>query len=127
MKEEKLDRIIRKMVNDHFTLEPSKDFTNKVMSGLGLKPAQTTLKTKPLRTKRGLIFMGVLYLAVLVAIFAMPGTLESSSYQLPSFKLPALTDIIHLNQDLSKMLVLLILGGWILIFSDRIFRKLFMR
>ena len=127
MKEEKLDRIIRKMVNDHFTPEPSRDFTEKVMNGLGVKPVQSTLKTKPLRPKRGLIVMGVLYLVVLAATFLMPGSLESSSYQLPTFKLPALSDYINLNQDFSKMLVLLILGGWILIFSDRILRKLFIR
>jgi hypothetical protein len=38
MKEEKLDRIIRKMVNDHFTPEPSRDFVDNVMSELGSSP-----------------------------------------------------------------------------------------
>ncbi|MBR9999572.1 MAG: hypothetical protein KFF73_11405 [Cyclobacteriaceae bacterium] len=127
MKEEKLDRIIRKMVNDHFIPEPSRDFVDKVMGELGVKPAQSTLKTKPLKSRRGLILMGVLYLAILITILVVPGALESSSYNLPEFKLPSLSEYFNISQNLSKMLILLILGGWILIFFDRYIRKFFMR
>ena len=127
MKEDKLDRIIRKMVNDHFAPEPSREFADNVMHQLGVKPAKTTLQTKPLKPKRGLILMGVFYLAILLSILFIPGALESSQYQLPEFKLPSLANYINISQNLSKMLILLILGGWILLFSDRFLRKLFMR
>jgi hypothetical protein len=127
MKEDKLDRTIRKMVNDHFTPEPSREFADNVMHQLGVKPAKSTLQTKPLKPKRGLILMGVLYLAILLSILLIPGALESSQYQLPEFKLPSLANYINISQNLSKMLILLILGGWILLFSDRFLRKLFMR
>lgn len=127
MKEDKLDRIIRKMVNDHFAPEPSREFADNVMHQLGVKPAKTTLQTKPLKPKRGLILMGVFYLAILLSILLIPGALESSQYQLPEFKLPSLANYINISQNLSKMLILLILGGWILLFSDRFLRKLFMR
>lgn len=127
MKEEKLDRIIRKMVNDHFTPEPSREFVDNVMHELGVKPVKSTLQTKPLKPRRGLFLMGALYLAILLAVFLIPGALETSQYKLPDFKLPSITDYISISQDLSKMLILLILGGWILLFSDRFLRKFFMR
>jgi hypothetical protein len=127
MKEEKLDRIIRKMVNDHFTPEPSRNFVDNIMSEMGVKPAQSNLKTKPLKPRRGLILMGILYAGILLSIFLIPGALETSPYSLPEFKLPSIMNYISIGKDLSKMLILLILGGWILLFSDRFLRKLFMR
>ncbi len=127
MKEEKLDRIIRKTVNDHFIPEPSRDFVDHVMGELGVKPVKSTLKTKPLKPKRGLILMGILYLVILAAVFVLPGSLASSSYQLPQFKLPSLSDYININQNLSRMLIFSILGGWLLIFFDKYIRKLLIR
>ena len=127
MKEEKVDRIIRKTVNDHFTPEPSREFADHVMEKLGVKPVQSTLKTKPLKPKRGLILMGVVYLAILVSIFFIPKSLESASIQLPKFNLPALSDYISIDQNLSRMLIFSIIAGWLLLFFDKYIRKLFLR
>ena len=127
MKEEKFDRIIRKMVNDHFMQEPSRDFTDGVMKRLGVKTAPAPLKTKPLKPRWGLILMGALYLIILISVLIIPGSLESSAYRLPEIKFPALADYMNISENLSKMLILLILGGWILLFSDRFIRRLFMR
>ncbi len=127
MKEEKLDRIIRKTFNDHFIPEPSKEFVDNVMGELGVKPVNSTIKTKPLKPKIGLILMGVLYLVILAMVFVFPGSLDSTTYQLPQFKLPALSDYININQNLSRMLIFLILGGWLLIFFDNYIKKHFAR
>jgi hypothetical protein len=127
MKEEKLDRIIRKTFNDHFTPEPSRDFVDHVMGELGIKPVQSTLKTKPLKPKRGLILMGVLYLVILVSVFFIPKSLESTSLQLPEFNLPALSDYININQNFSRLLVFSILAGWLLLFFDKYLRKILIR
>jgi len=127
MKEEKYDRIIRKTVNENFMPDPSRDFVDNVMGELGVKPVKATLKTKPLKPKRGLILMGVLYIVILALIFVIPGSLDSSTYQLPKFNLPALSDYIHINQNFSRMLIFLIVGGWLLLFFDNYIRKRFAR
>lgn len=127
MKEEELDRIIRKTVNDHFIPEPSKDFVDHVMGELGVNTVSSNLKTKPLKPKRGLILMAVLYIAILAAVFIIPGSLNSTSYQLPKFNLPAISDYINISQNMSRMLIFLILGGWLLLFLDKYIRKLFIR
>jgi hypothetical protein len=129
MKEEKLDRIIRKTVNDHFVSEPSNEFVDNVMVELGVKPIKSSLKTKPLRPKWGLIIMGILYLVILSSVFFIPGalSLNSTSYQLPQFKLPSLSEYLNISQGLSRMLILLIIGGWLLIIFDNYIKKLFIR
>jgi hypothetical protein len=127
MKEEKYDRVIRKIVNDHFIPEPSGNFVDNVMGELGVKPAKSTLKTKPLMPKRGLILMGILYVVIIALIFIIPGSMDSTAYELPKFNLPALSDYIQINQNLSRMLIFLIVGGWLLLFFDNYIRKFFAR
>jgi len=127
MKEEKLDRIIRKTVNDQFTPNPSPNFVDNVMGELGVKQLKSTLNTKPLKPKKGLFLMAGLYLVILASIFFIPGTIESSSIELPQFKFPSLTDYFNISQGLSRMLIMLIIGGWILLFFDKYIKKLFVR
>jgi len=129
MKDEKLDRIIRKTVNDHFMPEPSRSFVDNVMGELGVKSVKSTLKTKPLKPKWGLILMGIFYLIILASIFFIPGawTINSSAYQLPQFKIPSISEYLNIGQGLSRMLILLIIGGWLLIFFDNYLKKYFVR
>lgn len=127
MKEEKYDRVIRKIVNDHFMPEPSGNFVDNVMGELGVKPVKSTLKSKPLMPKRGLILMGILYVVIIALIFFIPGSLDSTAYKLPKFNLPALSDYIHISKNLSRMLIVLIVGGWLLLFFDNYIRKFFVR
>jgi len=127
MKEDKYDRVIRKVFNDHFVPEPSSDFVDNVMGELGVKPVNSTLKTKPLKPKRGLILMGILYVVIIALIFIIPGSLDSTTYELPKLNLPALSDYIQISQNLSRMLIFLIVGGWLLLFFDNYIRKYFVR
>ncbi len=127
MKEEKLDRIIRKTINDHFTPDPSPNFVEHVMGELGVRQLKPTLTTKPLKPRKGLFLMGALYLGILISIFFIPATIESSALQLPQLKIPSLTEYLNINQGLSRMLIILIIGGWILLIFDKYVKKLFVR
>jgi len=127
MKEEKFDRLIRKTINDGIMQNPSSQFTENVMEKLGVTGQELKLKTKPIKSKWGLRSMIIVYLILIVAIFLIPGSLESSGYQLPKFELPSLSQYFQINGSVSKMLIILIFGGWFLIFIDKYAKKFFTR
>ena len=127
MKEEKIDRLIRKTINDGMMQNPSSQFTENVMEKMGLSNQEIKLKTKPVKSKWGLRSMIFVYLILIVAIFLIPGGLESSGYQLPKFELPAISEYFQISGSISKMLLMLIIGGWLLIFIDNYAKKFFTR
>jgi len=127
MKEEKIDRIIRKTINDGIMQDPSSQFTENVMEKLGLSNQEIKLKTKPVKSKWGLRSMIFVYVILIVAIFLIPGGLESSGYQLPKFELPSISEYFQISGSISKMLLMLIIGGWLLIFIDNYAKKFFTR
>ena len=127
MKEEKIDRLIRKTINDGIIQNPSSQFTETVMEKLGVTGQELKLKTKPIKSKWGLRSMIIVYLILMVAIFLIPGGLESSGYQLPKIELPSLSQYFQISGSVSKMLIILILGGWFLIFIDKYAKKFFIR
>lgn len=127
MKEEKIDRLIRKTINDGIMQDPSSQFTENVMEKLGLSNQEIKLKTKPVKSKWGLRSMIFVYLILIVAIFLIPGGLESSGYQLPKFELPSISQYFQISGSISKMLLMLIIGGWLLIFIDNYAKKFFAR
>jgi hypothetical protein len=127
MKEEKIDRFIRKTMNDGYMENPSSEFTENVMGKLGVSNQGAKLKTKPIKSKWGLRSMILIYLILMVAILLLPGTLESGAYQLPKFELPSLGKYFTLDGNISKLLIMLILGGWFLIFIDNYLKKFFTR
>jgi len=127
MKEEKIDRLIRKTINDGIMQDPSSQFTENVMEKLGLSNQEIKLKTKPVKSKWGLRSMIFVYLILIVAIFLIPGGLESSGYQLPKFELPSISEYFQISGSVSKMLLMLIIGGWLLIFIDNYAKKFFAR
>lgn len=129
MKEENIDRIIRKTINDGYLLNPSSQFTENIMETLGVSGQKAKLKTKPIKSKWGLRSMIIFYLVLLIAILVIPGTLETSVYQfqLPKFELPSLSQYFTLSGSVSKLLIALIFGGWFLIFIDNFVKKFFTR
>jgi hypothetical protein len=127
MKEEKIDRLIRNAINDGMLQNPSSRFTEGVMEKMGLSNQEIKLKTKPVRSKWGLRSMVFVYIILIIAIFLIPGGLESSGYQLPKLELPSISQYFELSGSISKLLLMLIIGGWILIFIDNYAKKLFMR
>ena len=127
MKEEKIDRFIRRTINDGYIENPSPNFTENVMSKLGVTNQEAKLKTKPMKSKWGLRSMIFIYLIIMVAILLIPGTLESGGYQLPKFELPSFSEYLVLDGNISKLLLTLILGGWFLIFIDNYLKKFFTR
>ena len=127
MKEEKIDRFIRKTMNDGYMENPSPDFTKNVMGKLGITNQEAKLKTKPIKSKWGLRSTILIYLVLMIAILLIPGGLESGGYQLPKFELPSLGKYFTLDGNISKLLIMLILGGWFLIFIDNYLKKFFTR
>jgi hypothetical protein len=127
MKEEKIDRFIRRTINDGYIENPSPNFTENVMSKLGVTNQDAKLKTKPLKSKWGLRSMIFIYLIILVAILLIPASLVSGGYQLPNFELPSISEYFVLDGNISKLLLMLILGGWFLIFIDNYLKKFFTR
>jgi hypothetical protein len=127
MKEEKIDRFIRRTINDGYIENPSPNFTENVMSKLGVTSQDAKLKTKPLKSKWGLRSMIFIYLIILVAILLIPASLVSGGYQLPNFELPSISEYFVLDGNISKLLLMLILGGWFLIFIDNYLKKFFTR
>lgn len=127
MKEEKIDRFIRKTINDGYMENPSPNFTENVMGKLGVSNQEAKLKTKPVKSKWGLRSMIFIYLILMIAILIIPGSLESGGYQLPKFELPSLSKYFVLDSNISKLLITLILGGWFLIFIDNYLKKFFTR
>ena len=125
MKEEKIDRFIRKAINDGYIENPSPNFTENVMDKLGVTNLEAKLKTKPMKSKWGLRSMIFIYLIIMVAILLIPGSLASGGYQLPKFELPSLSKYFVLDSNISKLLLTLILGGWFLIFIDNYLKKFF--
>jgi hypothetical protein len=127
MKEEKIDRLIRKTINDGMMQNPSGNFTDNVMEKMGLSNQELKLKTKPVKSKWGLRSMIIVYLVLIVAIFFIPGGLESSGFQLPKFEIPSFSEYFQISGSVSKMLLMLIIGGWLLIFMDKYAKKFFAR
>ena len=127
MKEEKIDRFIRRTINDGYIENPSPNFTENVMSKLGVTNQEAKLKTKPMKSKWGLRSMIFIYLIIMVAILLIPGSLESGGYQMPKFELPSFSEYFVLDGNISKLLLTLILGGWFLIFIDNYLKKFFTR
>jgi hypothetical protein len=127
MKEEKIDRIIRKTINDGYLQSPSSQFTENIMEKLGVAGQKVKLKTKPMKSKWGLRSMIIIYLILLIAILVIPGGLETNGYQLPKFELPSLSQYFTISGSISKLLITLILGGWFLIFIDKYAKKFFTR
>lgn len=129
MKEEKLDRLIRKTINKDYLSAPSGDFTERVMNTLGVKRSEQNVVTKPLKPKRGLILMIFIYLIIFVSIFFIPGVMQSSSLTnlLSNFQIPSLTQYLHLDNNMSKILIMMISGGWMLLFFDKYIKRFFMR
>jgi hypothetical protein len=127
MKEDKIDRLIRKTVNDGIIQNPSPQFTENVMGKLGVASPSTKLKTQPLKSKWGLRSMIIIYLILILAIIIIPGGLVSNGYQLPKFELPSFSQYFQLSGSVSKMLIMLILGGWFLIFIDSYVKKFLIR
>jgi len=127
MKEEKIDRFIRKTVNDGFIENPSPNFTENVMGKLGVTNQEAKLKTKPFKSKWGLRSMIFIYLVLMIVILLIPAGLESGGYQLPKFELPTISKYLVLDGNISKLLITLILGGWFLIFIDNYLKKFFTR
>ena len=127
MKEEKIDRLIRNTINDGMIQNPSSRFTESVMEKMGLSNQELKLKTKPVRSKWGLRSMIFVYIFLIAAIFLIPGGLESSGYQLPKLELPSIGQYFQLSESISKTLLMLIIGGWLLIFIDKYAKKFFTR
>lgn len=123
MKEEKIDRLIRKTINDGLVQNPSPRFTENVMEKLGVPNQVIKLKTKPIKSKWGLRSMVIIYLVLIAAIFFIPGGVESSGYQLPKIELPSLSQYFQISGSVSKMLIILIIGGWFLIFIDKYLKR----
>ena len=127
MKEEKIDRLIRETINDGMIQNPSPRFTENVMEKMGLSNQELKLKTKPVKSKWGLRSMIFVYIILIAAIFLIPGGLESGGYELPKFELPSFSQYFQLSGSISKMLLMLIFGGWLLIFIDSYAKKFFAR
>ena len=127
MKEDKFDRLIRKTINDGYMQGPSPQFTEHIMDKLGVAPQESRLKIKPIKAKWGIWSMVIIYLLLIAFIFILPGSIESSGFQLPEFKLPSLSKYISFSGDMSKLLIVLILGGWVLIFLDNYVKRFFTR
>ncbi len=132
MKEDRIDRIIRKTYNSDIEQGPSPEFTERVMKEMGVRRSGSKLETKPLRSKRGLLLTGLIYLFIFALVVVLPMVLPEAMaggtvYQLPEFNLPPLTELLNLDQGMTRILMVLILGGWALIFFDNYIRKLFMR
>lgn len=127
MKEEKIDRLIRETVNDEFFQNPSKEFTGQVMEKLGVKGQDSKLSTRPLRYKWGLWSMVIIYSILILTVIILPGSLMNSAYQLPEIQLPSISKFISFSSDISRLLVVLIFGGWFLIFIDKFARRIFFR
>jgi len=127
MKEEKIDRLIRSTMNDGFMENPSPGFTENVMQKLGVSSQEAKLKTKPVKSKWGLRSMIFIYVLLIALIFIIPGSLLTSDYTLPTFELPSLGEYLTLDSNISKLLIMLILGGWFLIFIDSYLKKFFTR
>ena len=49
MKEQKIDRIIRKTINEHHFIKPSPEFTRSVLEKMGVKTSPVTVKEKPIK------------------------------------------------------------------------------
>ena len=127
MKEDKFDRLIRKTINDGYMQSPSPQFTEHIMEKLGVTGQESKLKTKPIKAKWGIWSMVVIYILLIAFIFIIPGSIESSSFQLPEFELPSLSKYFSFSGNISKLLIVLILGGWILIFLDNYVKRYFTR
>ncbi len=128
MKEERFDRIIRKTFNDKYLEEPSVNFTDQVMEKMGVTKKTPATAIRPLRQKRGLVLMIILYALIFSLIFFIPSSVESVfSYKFPDFRLPTLSQYLDPGSGFSKLLIALILGGWLLIFLDNFIRKFFTR
>lgn len=127
MKEDKFDRLIRKTLNDGYMQNPSPRFTENIMEKLGVPAQESRLKTKPIKAKWGIWSMIVIYILLIAFIFILPGSISSSNFQLPEFKLPSLAKYISFSSDISKLLIVLILGGWVLIFLDNYVKRFFTR
>ena len=127
MKEEKIDRFIRKTINDGSIENPSRNFTENVMDKLGVTHQESKLKTKPMKSKWGLRSMIFIYLILMIVILLIPAGLETGGYQLPKFELPTISQYFVLDGNISKLLITLILGGWFLIFIDNYLKKFFTR
>lgn len=127
MKEENIDRFIRKTVNDGFIVNPSPNFTDTVMGKLGVTNQEAKLKTKPIKSKWGLRSMILIYLVLMIVILLIPASLETGGYQLPKIELPSISKYFVLDGNISKLLITLILGGWFLIFIDNYLKKFFTR
>jgi hypothetical protein len=127
MKEEKIDRLIRKTINEGYIQDPSPQFTENIMERLGVPGKDAKLKTKPIKSKWGLRSMIIIYLVLIAAILLIPGTMESTKFQLPTIELPSFGQYFKIGDSISKLLIMLILGGWFLIFVDNYVRRRFAR
>ena len=127
MKENKLDDIIRTTVNKDLLENPSSNFTESVMNKLGISPQDAKLKTKPITSKWGLGTMILIYVLVIGAVFLIPGSVNSGSFQLPSINIPSITQYFNFDENTSIILIMLIFSGWFLLFIDKFLKKLFIR
>lgn len=127
MKENKLDDIIRATINKDLITNPPLKFTESVMEKLGVSPQESKLKTKPIKAKWGLSLMMLVYVLIIGAVFFIPGSVNSESFQLPAFSFPSIAKYFDLGESMSKILIMLIFGGWFLIFIDKFLKKLFIR
>lgn len=127
MKEQKIDRFIRKTVNENHNLKPSPEFTENILEKLGVKTTPAVSKPKPIRNKWGLILTVSLYILIMVSLLVIPQNQESTMTWIPQFSLPAIGDYLNVSSNVYKMILILIMGGWILLIADNFVKKLFLR
>ena len=118
MKEQKIDRVIRKTINEHHFIKPSPEFTRSVMEKMGLKTSPVTVKEKPIKARWGLILTFSLYALIAISLLFVPQSSESSVNLIPEFSLPSIAKYLNLSNTVSKMILILTFGGWILILVD---------
>ena len=129
--EEKFDRSIRRIIRNELPEQPSPEFTDRVMEGLGVYRLQHKKIAKPLLSGWAKISIAAGYILALglIVIFSGKSAPVDSKYFdfLSRFSPSAFGSLIQFNGQILTFLLVIMGGGWILAGLDKIMKKVFIR
>ena len=129
--EEKFDRSVRKIIKNDLPEQPSPEFTDKVMEGLGVYRIRNKAVTRPLLSGWAKISIaaGYILVLVLIVIFSSNSSPVDSKYFnfISRFQLNSLGSLLQINGQLLTILLVIMGGGWLLAGIDRVMKKVFLR
>ena len=129
--EEKFDRSIRKIIRSEIPDQPSPEFTDRVMEGLGVYRLQNKNIAKPLLSRWAKISIAAGYILVLglIVIFSGKTAPVDSKYLdfLSRFRPSSFGSLIQFNGQVLTFLLVIMGGGWILAGLDKLMKKVFIR